>query len=95
MDDDRSKCRRAEPELVGLQNRLQQLIGAIQEQDRKLILDDAAETVMDLFDSMTGGQFMVASRDADRPRAQRVFNAAAELNGRLRIAVARRSRLLW
>lgn len=89
------KCRQVELELIGLQDRLQHLIAAIQEQDPALDLSDAGESVMNLFDAMTGGQFRVTSRKFDIVRAGRVYAVAAELNGQLRVAVARRSRLLW
>lgn len=87
------KCQQIELELVGLQERLQQLIAAVQAQDENLDLDDCGEAVMDLFDSMTGGAFRVSGRKQDVVRAGRVYSAAATLNGSLRIAVARRSKL--
>jgi hypothetical protein len=90
-----AKCRRAEPELIGAQSRLQQLIAAIQEQDPNLQLGEASEAVMNLFDGMTGGEFAVGQRAADIGRAHRVYATSAELIGHLRIAVARRSRTLW
>jgi hypothetical protein len=90
-----AQCRRLEFELVALQSRLQQLIAAIQEQDPRLDLNEAGQSVSDLFDSMTGGQFQVVSREVDVQRARRVQANAAELSGHLRIAIARRSRSIW
>jgi hypothetical protein len=89
------RCRELESEVVALQSRIQQLIAAIQEQDPRLDLTGAAENVMNLFDAMTGGHFRETGRAADGLRAARALAIAAELNGELRIAVARRSRLLW
>ena len=91
-DNDRQQ---RELELIGLQDRIQQLISAVQEQDPKLDLDAAAASVMDLFDSMTGGAFRVSGRGPDLVRAGRVYTVAAALTGQLRIAVARRVRSFW
>lgn len=92
---DRAACQRSETELVALQSRLQQLIVVIQEQDPKVNFDDASEDVLNLFDAMTGGQFKVLARPTDPMRAASVQAIAADLNGKLRIAAARRSRLLY
>ena len=50
---------------------------------------------MDLFDSMTGGEFRVSDRGLDAVRAGRVYTVAAALTGELRVALARRGRFMW
>jgi len=89
---DRGKIRLAEFELVGRQSRIQELIGALDVQDEKLVVVDLNELVLELLDAMTGGGFRVADRPLDLDRAARVQAAAARLNGALRVALSRRVR---
>ena len=86
------KIRLAEFELVGRQSRIQELIGALDVQDEKLVVVDLNELVLELLDAMTGGGFRVADRPLDLDRAARVQAAAARLNGALRVALSRRVR---
>ncbi|HEX3884532.1 MAG TPA: hypothetical protein VHW66_17890 [Stellaceae bacterium] len=81
---------RLEAQLVGRQHRLQQLSDALKVQDPQFDLNSAETLSADLYDAMTGGNFRVQLRALDLDRAQLVQARAAELNGELRRAFARR-----
>jgi hypothetical protein len=80
-----------EPQLVGRQMRLQSLILALAELDRKIILIRSQMLLVDLYESLTGGDFKVLRRRPSPDRAQTVQALAAQINGELRHAVSLRS----
>jgi hypothetical protein len=78
-------------ELVGRQMRLQSLILALAELDRKLVLTRSHILLIDLYEALTGGDFKVLGRPPSASRAQIVQSLAAQINGELRHAVGLRS----
>ena len=66
---------------------------AMTEQEPRINLTEAERLMPDLYDAMTGGNFRVEGRSADMGRAQAVQAVSAQLNGQLRMALGRRSRL--
>lgn len=81
-----------EPRLVGGQVRLQSLILALGDLDRKLVLTRTEILLVDFYEALTGGDFKVLRRAASPGRAQLVQSLAAQINGELRHAVSIRSR---
>jgi hypothetical protein len=89
------EIRRLEARLVGRQIRLQELLTALTAHDKKLATAPIERLLLDLYDSMTGGDFRVQLRPLDLDRAQMVQAQAAALNGELRRALAHRFRRHW
>ena len=82
-----------EARLVGRQLRLQQLITALESHTLQFPTPTTVGPLLvDLYDAMTGGEFRVQRRAQDLDRAQLVQAKAAELNGELRQAIAKRFR---
>jgi hypothetical protein len=82
-----------EPQLIGRQVRLQSLILALTDLDRKLVLTRTNMLLIDLYEALTGGDFNVSKRPPSPERAQSVQSLAAQINGELRHAVSIRSQL--
>jgi hypothetical protein len=82
-----------EPQLIGRQMRLQSLIIALGDLDKKLVLTRSHILLIDFYEALTGGDFKVAGRRPYPDRAQLVQALAAQLNGELRHAVSLRSHL--
>ncbi len=91
-DASRSGLRLTAFELVGRQARIQELIGALDIQDERLVVADLDELIASLIDAMTGGDFRVIGRTDDSMRAAEVQTVAARLNGALRAGLNRRVR---
>lgn len=90
---ERTTIEQLEYELVGLQSRLQQILVALSFQDSALDLNGVYSVVADFYDRLTGGDFQVRGRRPDPSRASDVQERAAELEGSLWRALARRSNL--
>lgn len=82
-----------EPRLVGGQIRLQSLILALGDLDRKLVLTRTEMLLVDFYEALTGGDFKVSKRAASPDRAQLAQSLAAQINGELRHAISIRSQL--
>jgi hypothetical protein len=80
-----------EPRLVGGQIRLQSLILALGDLDRKLVLIRTEMLLVDFYEALTGGDFKVVRRATSPDRAQLVQSLAAQINGELRHAVSVRT----
>jgi hypothetical protein len=84
-----------EAQLIGRQNRLQELTLALAAQDRRFSINTIEDALPDLFEAMTGGDFQVDGRPISPDQAQLVRAKAAMLNGELRRALGRRLRYWW
>jgi hypothetical protein len=84
-----------EAQLIGRQNRLQELALALAGQDRRFPIGSIEQGLPDLFEAMTGGNFQVDGRVISPELAQVVQARAAVLNGELRRALASRVRRWW
>lgn len=82
-----------EPQLIGRQMRLQSLIIAMGDLDKKLVLTRSHILLIDLYEALTGGDFRVTGRRPSPNRAQLAQALAAQINGELRQAVSLRSHL--
>lgn len=80
-----------EPQLVGRQMRLQSLMLALHDLDKKLILTRTEMLLIDLYEVLTGSDFQVLGRKSSPVNAQSVQALAAQINGELRQAVSNRS----
>ena len=89
------ELRRLEARLVGRQIRLQEILTVLTAQDKKITTAQTERLLLDLYDSMTGGNFRVQLRPLDLDRSQMVQAQAAALNGELRRALAHRFRRRW
>lgn len=89
---DQQQGHKLEPILIGRQNRLQQLYLALGVQDRHFDRTAIRVSLVDFYETLTGGNFQVAGRHPDPPRAREIQAIAARLNGELRGALARRRR---
>lgn len=87
-DEVRRRLLLTEYELVGRQSRIQELIGALNIQDEKLVVADLDDLIASLLDAMTGGDFRVTGRTPDVVRAAEVQTVAARLNGCLRAGLS-------
>lgn len=88
---DQLEATRIEPQLVGRQMRLQSLILALHDLDKKLPLTGTEILLLDFYDALTGGDFQVLGRSPSSGDAQRAQALAAQINGELRQAVSSRS----
>jgi hypothetical protein len=88
---DQPEVTRIEPQLVGRQMRLQSLILALRDLDKKLPLTGTEILLLDFYDVLTGGDFQVHGRAPSPSDAQRAQALAARINGELRQAVSSRS----
>jgi hypothetical protein len=91
QQDQQQKTMMLEPQLVGRQMRLQSLILALSDLDKKIILTRSHMLLIDLYETLTGGDFKVTGRKASPERAQTAQAIAAQINGELRQAVGLRS----
>lgn len=91
---DLAEIKRLEPQLLGCQMLIQQLILAIRLQDRRMHLTAVETALVDFYDALTGGQFRSKVRSDDPDRALRVKLVAAEFNGELRAALSVRARFI-
>jgi hypothetical protein len=91
-EDQQKEVATIEPQLVGRQVRLQSLILALGDLDKKLVLTRGEMLLIELYEGLTGGDFKVAKRPPSPERAQTVQSLAAQINGELRHAVSVRSR---
>ena len=91
QSDQQKEAAMIEPQLVGRQVRLQSLILALGDLDKKLVLTRGHMLLVDLYEALTGGDFKVSRRPASPDRAQSVQSLAAQINGELRHAVSVRS----
>lgn len=82
-----------EPQLLGRQMRLQSLVLALGDLDKKLVLTKTNMLLLEFYEALTGGDFKVAGRPASKEQAQRAQAVAAQLNGELRHAFSLRSHL--
>jgi hypothetical protein len=82
-----------EPQLVGRQMRLQSLILALEDLDKKLVLTRTNMLLLEFYEALTGGDFKVNGRAPSRDQAQRAQAVAARINGELRHAFSLRSHL--
>lgn len=95
LKDSSAPLRRLEAQLIGRQNRLQELAIALAAQDRRFPINPIDKALPDFFEAMTGGQFRVEGRAADTEHAQLAQSIAAMLNGELRRALGQRLRQWW
>ena len=89
-----NKAQQFEPQIVGRQMRIQQLIVALSLQDRRLHLTHVHASLAEFYDALSGGQFRVRQRDSDFGRAQLAQSQAAQLNGELMAALGNRAKVL-
>lgn len=82
-----------EPQLVGRQMRLQSLVLALGDLDKKVVLTRTNILMLEFYEALTGGDFKVAGRPTSRDQAQRAQAVAAQINGELRHAVSLRTHL--
>jgi hypothetical protein len=90
--DQQKEAVKLEPRLVGGQIRLQSLILALGDLDRKLVLIRTEMLLVEFYEALTGGDFKVVKRATSPDRAQLVQSLAAQINGELRHAVSIRTR---
>jgi hypothetical protein len=89
---DAIKASQQEPQIVGRQLRIQALLLALTKHDKSWALDEVNTAIADLYDAMTGDNFRGMKRPANIERVQSVQSVAADLNGKLRMALSRRNK---